>query len=197
MHSLQRTLLCCSLALSFCGSLGCKSDAERAEEIRVAAQVEQTRRDNDALAQARARQAAEEQAKREQIAQYKAAIEQVLHEDALTGKEPTAGHITAMQSIDLSSCPPELRVAYVKHIHAWQEEVVVARARAELDSKEDVAEAAGILTTMFGSDATPYSDFKSEQKKLEGYHQIASEDVTSTFESIEEIAAVYGARVPH
>jgi hypothetical protein len=42
-----------------------------------------------------------------QNAKYKAAIEKALHEDALTGKTPTADHVSAMRMVDLSNCPPD------------------------------------------------------------------------------------------
>jgi hypothetical protein len=40
-----------------------------------------------------------------QNAIYKSAIEKALHEDVLTGREPTYGHNAAMRKVDLGRCP--------------------------------------------------------------------------------------------
>lgn len=89
---------------------------------------------------------------------YKPAIESALHQDALTGREPTDDHVASMRKVDLSNCPDDFRVAYVQYMQAWEQAAKVQKAKAELDSEADAAAAAGFLATLFSSDATPWSD---------------------------------------
>jgi hypothetical protein len=128
---------------------------------------------------------------------YKAAIERALHEDALTGKEPTVAHANAMRSVDMQNCPSEFREAYMKHVHAWDEKAAVHDAKLKVDNDAGGAALAGILADMFDSKETPWSDHLQAEQELQKYDAIASADVTSTWRLVEEIASKYGARVPH
>jgi len=84
----------------------------------------------------------------------------------------------------------------MKHIHAWDEKAQVHDAQAKLANQEDAAAAAGVLATIFGSDATPWSDHLQAESQLQKYDSIASADVHSTFQEVENIASKYGAQVP-
>ena len=127
---------------------------------------------------------------------YKAAIEKALHEDVLTGREPTYDHTAAMRKVDLSDCPPDFRVAYMQHIHAWDEAAKVHQAKAELDSDEDAAAAAGALATLFGSDETPWSDHVQAEAEVDRLQQQASDDIQTSWQNLEDVASKYGAQVP-
>lgn len=131
-----------------------------------------------------------------QDAMYKDAIEKALHEDALTGKQPTAEHVAAMRNVDMSNCPPDFREAYMKHIHAWEQEAAVYEAKMKLDNDEDGAAVAGVLATLFDSDATPWSDHVQAEQKIKSLAASASEQVSSTWRDIETIASRYGAKAP-
>lgn len=131
-----------------------------------------------------------------QDALYKSAIEKALHEDALTGKEPTSGHTAAMRQVDLTDCPQDFRVAYMNHIHAWDEKVTVNQAKVKLDNEEDGAAVAGLLAGLFGSNATPWSDHVRAEQEVQRLDAVASSDITSTWQQVELIASKYGAQVP-
>ena len=156
------------LTITAVGSVGCESAEERAREEQAAEQ-----------------------------AKFKAAIEKALHEDALTGAEPTTGHANAMRTVDLQECPPDFRVAYMKHIHAWDEEAAVHNAKVQVDAQEDDAAAAGALATLFGSNESPWSDHLQAEEELKKYEAAATADIRTTFQEVEEVASKYGARVPH
>ena len=168
MRRLGTLLIGLVLTMSAFGSLGCESAEDRARE-----------------------QQAAEQAK------FKTAIEKALHEDSLTGAEPTTGHANAMRSVDLQECPPDFRVAYMKHIHAWDEKAAVHNAKVQVDAQEEDAAAAGALATLFDSSETPWNDHLQAEQELQKYENVASADVRSTFEEVEEVASKYGAKVPH
>jgi hypothetical protein len=127
---------------------------------------------------------------------YKSAIEKALHEDALTGHEPTFDHTAAMRKVDLSDCPEDFRVAYTNHIHAWDEAAKVNQAKAELTSDEDAAAAAGALATLFGSDETPWSDHERAVAEVNRLQQVASDDIHGTWQVVEDVSAKYNAQVP-
>lgn len=131
-----------------------------------------------------------------QNTRYRSAIEKALHEDALTGKDPTPGHVAAMRQVDISDCPQEFRTAYMNHIHAWDEAAAVAQAKAKLDHDEDAAAFAGALASLFNSDATPWSDHLRAEQEAERLTAVASKDIASTWQEIENLAGKYGARLP-
>jgi hypothetical protein len=127
---------------------------------------------------------------------YKTAIEKALHEDSLTGKLPTDDHVAAMRKVDLSGCPSDFNVAYVKYIEAWEQAAKIQKAKTELDNDSDAAAAAGALATLFGSDETPWSDHVQAEARIGEMTQDANDQISSDWDSIEQIAAKYGAQVP-
>jgi hypothetical protein len=131
-----------------------------------------------------------------QNAMYKSAIEKALQQDSLTGTDPTMEHAANMRKIDLSDCPPEFRVAYMKHIEAWEEAAKVRQAKTELDNQADAAAAAGVLATLFDSNATPWNDHLRAEQEVQRLDVLASADIHSTWETLEQIASKYGAQVP-
>ena len=131
-----------------------------------------------------------------QNTRYRTAIEKALHQDALTGKDATPGHIAAMRQVDISDCPQEFRVAYMNHIHAWDEASAVAQAKAKLANEEDAAAFAGALASLFNSDATPWSDHLHTEQEAEHLTAVAGQDIASTWQEIENLAGKYGARLP-
>jgi hypothetical protein len=131
-----------------------------------------------------------------QNAIYKSAIEKALHEDALTGKAPTPEHAAAMRQVALNDCPQDFRVAYMNHIHAWDETAAVNQAKVKIDNEEDAAALGGALATLFDSDATPWSDHLRAQQEIVRYEKLAATNVATTWQEVETIASKYGARVP-
>ena len=130
-----------------------------------------------------------------QNAIYKSAIEKAIHEDSLTGHESSYDHTNAMRKVDLSNCPPEFREAYSKHIHAWEESAAVKQARAKLDTEADAAAVGGMLASIFGSDETPWSDHLQAIQELNRLDGIASGDIHTTWQSVEDVARKYGAQI--
>ncbi len=129
-------------------------------------------------------------------AKYKAAIEKALHENALTGAEPTDLHASAMRKVDLSDCPDDFRAAYVKHIHALEAKSKVRQAHAELDHESDAdAEiVAGTLAALFGTYDTPWRDQVAAVKELDKLEWGATAEAGATLREIDEVASRYGAR---
>ncbi len=128
---------------------------------------------------------------------YKSGIEKAIHEDALTGNEPTYGHTAAMRKVDLSDCPQDFRVAYANHIHAWDERAAAHAAKVKLDNDEDASAVAGLLSTLFDIDATPWSDHVRAENEVKRLESIASNDVHTTWQDVETVASKYGAQLPH
>ena len=179
MRRASALLLCAALTFSSAAMPGCRNAEEEARQ------------------QQQASREAQERAERQQMARYKTAIERSLHEDQLTGSTMSAEHTNAMRSIDLSECPSEFRVAYMNHIHAWDEAVAVQQAKQKLDAQEGDAAVAGLIAQVFDSSATPWSDQVSAERKMQNYRATAVSDIRSSFEEVETIASKYGAVVPH
>ena len=175
----MRLAICLVLGLSLLGPIGCRNSQEIARE-------QQQLADEQA-----------EKAKAEQLARYKLAIEKALQMDLLTGTHATSEHTQNMRSIDLSDCPSDFRVAYMAHIHAWDEAAAVMAANDKLDSNEDSDAIAGGLATIFGSSATPWQDHLDAKENIRRLAAQADADIKSTFNQVELVAAAYGARVPH
>lgn len=130
-----------------------------------------------------------------QNAIYEAAIEKAIHEDALTGHAPTFDHTNAMRRVDLSGCPQDFREAYSKHIHAWEEVAAVQQARTKLNDEEDAAAVAGVLATIFGSDATPWGDHVQAVQEVNRLEAVARGDVATTWQEVEDVARKYGVQM--
>ena len=126
---------------------------------------------------------------------YKSAIENAIREDALTGSASTFDHVNSMKLVDLSDCPPDFREAYSEHIQAWEEVAEVHAAKEKLDGDEDAAAIGGILTSIAGSDATPWADHVRAEERVAELGRQASADVSSTWRNVENVAYKYGAQV--
>ena len=126
---------------------------------------------------------------------YKSAIQKAIHESSLTGSAPTDEHVKALKSIDLSECPEDFRTAYIQYIHAWEEEAAVNNARARLSSQDGDAMAAGVLSTLFGSSTTPWSDHLRAEQELLSYQKRADTDLSVSAEGLNDGARKYGLTV--
>ena len=126
---------------------------------------------------------------------YKSAIQKALHESSLTGSAPTDEHVKALKSVDLSECPQDFREVYSTYIHAWEEEAAVNDARIKLDSQEGDAAAAGLLSTLFGSSETPWSDHLRAQQQLEEYKKRADADTSARASDVNDAARKYGLNI--
>jgi ABC-type transport system involved in cytochrome bd biosynthesis fused ATPase/permease subunit len=128
-----------------------------------------------------------------QKASYKTAIERALHEDALTGHEPSLDHTTAMHQVDLSGCPDDFRTAYENHIAAWDQAGKVHQAIVDLNTNGDLAAAA---VAVFGPNATAWSSREQAVSELDRLQKAASNNIHTTFLQVEAVAQKYGAQVP-
>jgi hypothetical protein len=129
-------------------------------------------------------------------AAYKTAIEKALHEDALTGHEPTLDHAAEMRNVDLTGCPEDFRTAYTNHIHAWDDAAKAHQAVEELNSESDAATAAVALGKIFGTDASAWSDRDQAVVVVTRLQKAASDAIHSTWATVQQVAAKYGAQVP-
>jgi hypothetical protein len=128
-----------------------------------------------------------------QNASYKTAIERALHEDALTGHEPSLDHTAAMRQVDLSGCPEDFRAAYTNHIQAWEQAGKVHQAIVDLNNNGDLAAAA---KEVFGPSAAAWSSREQAASELGRLQKAASDEIHTTFLKVEAIAGKYGAQVP-
>lgn len=128
-----------------------------------------------------------------QNASYKAAIERALHEDALTGHEPSLDHTAAMHQVNLTGCPDDFRTAYEYHIAAWDEAGKVHQAIVDLNNNEDLATA---TAAVFGPNAPAWSSREQAAVELDRLQKSASNNIHTTFLQVEAVAHKYGAQVP-
>jgi hypothetical protein len=122
------------------------------------------------------------------------AIKKVIHEDSLTGTDPTPGHAAAMRRIDLSACPDEFREAYVRHIQAWDTRAQVEAARIALENGTGAAMVGGALATLFDSAATPFADHARRLEMNKQDAAAARAAITSTWNEVEAVASRYGVQ---
>ena len=126
-------------------------------------------------------------------------IEKVLREDQQTNDnvENTADVVSRMRSIDLSSCPGDFRVAYMKHIHAWECMLAVERQAAtfENDYNSGGAFLEAFLRGMF-FDFGIVDEADRELQSLRANYDRTINQIRDTFQHVETVAVTHGARSP-
>jgi len=133
--------------------------------------------------------------------EYKKNISSVLQLDAnisnISGGDETK-QCEEMRKIDLSDCPKDFTVAYVDHIHAWEEAARIDRAYKKFKKEvnlEDIIEES-VLNEVFGTGHNVIKNAVDFEEKLKENGRIASENIHTTFNEVERIAASYGATLP-
>lgn len=122
-----------------------------------------------------------------------AAIEKVLKEDKRVFEdgqryrvnpaeqaEYIASHI---QKIDTTGCPPEFRLAFQRHVNAWERSVPYIAANTPLNA---------FLEGFFAQGTGDYSLLGRANTQA----QAALQDVTITYQEVKNVAATCGARIP-
>jgi hypothetical protein len=107
----------------------------------------------------------------------------VLQEHDQIGESASISEVvTRMRAIDTSACPTDFRMAYLKHIHAWEEE-----RKVELEAKK-LGEPDGFW------DAVPKY---GRAMSLKGASDSASEETIQTYQEIEKVAVFRRAKLPN
>lgn len=128
------------------------------------------------------------------------AIERVLQLDAKAGNgASTVSDVVAqMRAIDLSGCPEEFRAAYLGHIHAWEEMVIVEQAFSAYDAESN---SAGALVEAFvrgflGDPLGKMNEDIAARKELQDQYRVARQGVRDTWHVLEKDAVARGAALP-
>lgn len=130
-----------------------------------------------------------------QQAADKAAIQKALHESSLTGTAPSDEHVQALKTVDLSACPQAFRAAFVQYIHAWEEEAAVNDAQVKLSNEEGPAAAAGLISTIFEMNETPWADHQNAVARLRHLKEVADGDVTASAKAVDDQARMFGLNI--
>ncbi|MCB1086370.1 MAG: hypothetical protein KDM63_04945 [Verrucomicrobiae bacterium] len=88
-----------------------------------------------------------------------------------------------MQRIDLAKCPPEFRVAFQRHVNAWNEAIPYIAA-------DNAANA--FLEGLYSGYTQDYSALGWSHQQA----QLAAYQIAQTYEEVLTVAAAYGARIP-
>ena len=126
---------------------------------------------------------------------YKQSIQKVMHESNLTGTEPSDEHTATLKTIDLTNCPPEFRFAFVKYIHAWEEEAAVRKAEVKLNDDELPSAGEELLAQAFGLDAKPWQEHQDAVQQVQTYKLRAESDLRLTAQDLDDLAVKYGVKV--
>jgi len=126
-------------------------------------------------------------------------IEEVLRQDVglVTAARSTSEVASLMKDIDLSGCPPEFRKAYVDHIHAWENAVVI---EGKIQDFNDDAYSAGallegIVRGYMGDVAGPVLETMQGTKQLKSEAAEAQQGVHASYQVVEAIAVRQGADI--
>lgn len=139
--------------------------------------------------------AAAQQAAAAAEAAAQVSIRAVLSADAATASiTDVTARAGAMRAIDLTGCPQEFSVAYIKHVGAWERSAQIENALAELNSRESalVTVGASFISKQLGIGATPIVDHLRESQRLSALRQEAANEVSLTFNQVEAVARAFG-----
>lgn len=123
-----------------------------------------------------------------------AAVQAVLDADVVAGSASDSATVAArMAAIDLANTPGEFRSAYLDHTEAWRQLGRVDTALAQLKSDEGMQTAAAkaLLSTIFGTPDTPFSDQLAAINELQRRRPEFREAVVSSYAAVKSAAARY------
>ncbi len=127
-------------------------------------------------------------------------IERVLTLDGQTnsGAQSIAEVVVRMRAIDTTGCPNDFRSAYLAHIHAWEEMAAVEQQAVTLQQQSNSG--ATIVESMIrGFLGDPFGkagEILASQGQLQQQYGSASQSVKTSWQRVEEIAVLHGARLP-
>jgi hypothetical protein len=101
-----------------------------------------------------------------------------------------------MRDIDLSSCPRDFKLAYLDHIHAWEDMARIQQAFIKLREQSDLAIVAGMVATLTEAKASPFSDYLEAEAELDRLGRQADEEITETWQVLERLTISYGGELP-
>lgn len=141
----------------------------------------------------------QEEQRAQQAMANKTAITSVLHQGATISANANGDYgrsASAMRTIDLTRCPSDFATAYLDHIHAWEDAANAQLKSEALKKSEGNAVAGGIVATVTGSEATPFSDHLKAENEANRQLSQASAEIIRTRQVVERIAIGYGAILP-
>jgi|GEM_PF-2488041 len=142
----------------------------------------------------------ERQAKQQAIAYQNAIITLLAQDSAVSnfylGDDSRVA--AAMRNLDISQCPREFAVAYVDHIHAWEDAGNIQRALQDMKGNDKASETMllEIIQRLSGAKESAWDDAQEKNKQLQAAAEIASANIKETFREVERIAVAYGATLP-
>jgi len=102
-----------------------------------------------------------------------------------------------MRNIDLSACPSDFSVAYVDHIHAWEDYARTVKVWNQWISDENINNL--ILEAYFneilGTDVNTYDNAVEVENKIKNQLLLDENKIRETFQEVERIAIKYGAKL--
>lgn len=109
----------------------------------------------------------------------KACIERVLQEDSESSEnaESVSEVVARMRAIDTSGCPADFRTAYLAHIHAWEEARKVEQEAKKLGKPDGFWDGLQAIS-------------------LKNAGNSASQKIGQTFQEVERVAVLHGAKLP-
>lgn len=121
---------------------------------------------------------------------YKSAIQNVLQQDNAFSSQIDTDSIDSirqytanMRSINLSSCPPEFRQAYISHIQAWEQAIYVLES---LPQSFEESLLVGFLNGLAGDITGGAADYNDAINQCQV-------NIEQTWQNVEQIAAYYDA----
>ncbi len=127
-------------------------------------------------------------------------MERVLKEDQLAALNPSsvAKVVLKMRAIETSACPQDFRLAYLKHIHAWESLAAVEEEAKRFNQNYNSSGAMvesfirGLYFDVFGKT----QEAIAAHKQLQQNYSKAIDEVRFTYHEVEKIAVGYGAELP-
>lgn len=143
---------------------------------------------------------AEERARRQAMTQTEnACIERVLREDLNTASFGyDAGRAPAMRAIDMTGCPSDFQVAYVRHAQAWDKYIRIRTALRTLDTGENFGGAAlaDFVGGALGFQAGAIENHVDAVNALTKEQDVANQEISDTYEIVTTMARARGLSVP-
>lgn len=104
----------------------------------------------------------------------------------------------AMRNIDISKCPSDFSVAYLDHIHAWENAARVDKVWKEWNSDENVNNiiVEAFLNELLNTNTNTYENVVEIENELKKQRVEATNKIRTTWEDVERIAVRYGAKLP-
>ena len=127
---------------------------------------------------------------------FKSAIESVLEQDHGTGNTTAAECVRQQDAINLSNCPTDFRLAYIKHKNAWKEAAIVEQ---EIKNWEEEYDSFGaVVESFFRGLVFDYgmpAEARAAAERIQAHGTQASKEIRDTWAEVLGVAAKYGVDI--